>query len=67
MAVEMCAFKLNDRASKVELNAYALRRGFSSLGDMARFTFYTYLDKVHYPFKAENSAPNSTDGAECEK
>jgi hypothetical protein len=67
MAVEMCAFKLNNSATKEELNAYALRRGFSSLGDMARFALYTYLDKVHYPFKAENSAPKSTDGAECEK
>ena len=54
MAVEMCAFKLNDSATKEELNAYARRRGFRDVGAMASFAFYGYLDKVHFPYKDQD-------------
>ena len=51
MAVEMCAFKLNQNATKAELDAYAKRRGFYNIGAMASFAFYSYLEKAHYPFR----------------
>ena len=66
--VEMVAFKLNDKAPKAELNDYAIRRGFLSIGALARFALYCYLDKVHYPYKAsdepetgENKKPQEQD------
>lgn len=57
--VEMIAFKLNDSATKKELNDYALRRGFASVADLARVAFYAYLDKAHYPFQVVKTAIKS--------